>query len=342
MHSIHQRTAAVVTLLAASIGSAFAQHGHFEFCAPGSKATPVLSTSDFDGDGTVTQKDVRLLAEQIGKSQYIAFFDRNADHALDRQDIAIAQAEAGSSSTQLDRELAAAYHGTKAYQFLPGAIANDFVPWSESIWGHGTHWVQRPERATLDYTFKPGEPEGLNYDANGRLWAVFYYSGPSPTRLNGTKYGAGDSFRPFSQVPEGFCGNTDVWHQHAGACFKGLNYEQPNMDPAKLSFREGLSPRQCLETCAAERGLPVSSNVKWAPEFYMLHAWIYELNPCGTFAGTHPDLAKGSLHPAAIAPIGHRHAADPHPAYPFTGGNLCSWLGELGQVPAFCGKRNDH
>lgn len=339
MQSIHQFTAAVVALFAASIGSAFAQHGHLEFCDPGSKASPVLSTSDFDGDGTATQKDVQLLAEQVGKGQYIAIFDRNADHALDRKDIAIAHAEAGSPSTALDRELAAAYQGTKAYRDLRAAIADDFVPWTEPLWGHGAHWVQRPERASLDYTFKPGTPEGLNYDANGRLWAVFYYSGPSPTRLDGTKYPPGDRYRPFSRAPEGFCGEADVWHHHAGGCFKGLNYEHPNMDPAKLSFQEGISPRQCLAACVVEQGLPVSSNVKWTPEFHMLHAWIYELNPCGTFAGTHPDLAKSSLHPAAIAPNGHIHAANAHPDYPFVGGTLCSWLGELRQVPEFCAKR---
>lgn len=334
-----QHITAVVTLLAASIGGAFAQHGHLEFCAPGSKASPVLSKSDFDGDGTVTQNDVQLLAEQIRQDKYIAFFDRNADRALDQKDIAIALAETGSPSTVLDRELAAAYHGSKAYYMLGGAIADGFVPWTESLWGHGSHWVQRPEKAQLDYTFKPGAPEGLNYDADGRLWAVFYYAGPSPTRLDGTKYPPGDRFRPFAQAPEGFCGDADVWHQHAGGCFRGLNYEHPNMDPAKLSFREGISPRQCLPACAVERGLPVSSNAKWTPEFYMLHAWIYELNPCGTFAGTHPDLARSSLHPVAIAPNGHIHAADAHPDYPFAGGTLCSWLGELGQVPEFCAKR---
>ncbi|QYF94437.1 hypothetical protein KY495_04255 [Massilia sp. PAMC28688] len=340
MQSIHHiKAATALTLLAASIGSAQAQHGHLEFCAPDSKATPVLSKGDFDGDGTVTRKDIQLLAEQIGKQQYIAFFDRNADHVLDQKDVAIATAEAGAASTQLDRELAAAYHGTKAYRQLSKATADGFVPWTEALYGHGAHYVQRPERGTLDYTFNPAAPEGLNYDADGRLWAVFYYIGPSPTRLDGTKYPPGDRFKPFSQAPEGFCGDADVWHHHAGGCFKGLNYEQPVMDPARLSFREGLSPQQCLPGSAVKNGLPVSSNAKWTPEFHMLHAWIYELNPCGTFAGTHPDLAKNALHPSGIAPNGHIHASNTHPSYPFTGGTLCAWLGQLGQVPEFCTAR---
>lgn len=339
MQSFPRITAAALIVWAGAAGSAFAQHGHLEFCAPGSTPSPVLSTSDFDGNGTVGPQDVRLLTEQIRAGQYIAFFDRNADHALDAKDVAIARKEAGAVSTALDRELAAAYHGSKAYRHVQGAIADGFVPWTESLFGHGSHWVQRPERGTLDYTFKPGAPEGLNYDAEGRLWAVFYYVGPSPTRLDGSKYPPGDAFKPFSQPPEGFCGDADVWHHHAGGCFRGLNYEQPNMDPARLSFREGISPRQCLAACSVARGLPVSSNAKWTPEFHMLHAWIYELNPCGTFAGTHPALAKQSLHPSAIAPNGHRHAADPHPDYPFAGGMLCAWLGELGSVPAFCSPR---
>lgn len=340
MQSIHPIRATLATfLLAASIGSALAQHGHLEFCAPGSKPAPVLGTSDFDGDGTVSQKDIALLADQIAARQYIAFFDRNADHALDAKDMAIAGTELGSASAPLDRELAAAYHGTKAYRQLSNAVASGFVPWTETLYGHGAHYVQRPDMGVLDYTFNPGRPEGLNYDASGRLWAVFYYVGPSPTRLDGTKYPPGDSYKPFSQAPEGFCGEADVWHHHAGGCFKGLNYEQPTMDPAMLSFREGLSPQQCLASCAVQKGLPVTSNVKWTPEFHMLHAWIYALNPCGTFAGTHPELAKNALHPAGIAPNGHIHASNTHPDYPFVGGTLCAWLAQLGQKPQFCAQR---
>lgn len=338
MQSKHQITAALAILIAVSTGSVLAQEapGHSDFCDPATKPRPVLSTSDFDGDGMVTRKDVGLLKEQVGKRQYIAFFDRNADYVLDQKDIELAVAETGTPGTVLDRELAAAYHGTKAYRRLKAAIRDGFVPWTESFWGHGAHWVQLPEKASLDYAFKPGAPEGLNYDTDGRLWAVFYYSGPSPTSLDGRKYPPGDTFKPFSQAPEGFCGDSDVWHHHAGVCFKGVNYQHPTMDPNKLSFREGLSPRQCLGSCVVAKGLPVSSTVKWTPKFHMLHAWIYQLNPCGTFAD---PLAKRSPHPAAGRPHGKIDTLDPHPDYPFAGGTLCSWLGELGQAPEFCARR---
>lgn len=339
MQSIHPRTAALAVLLAASGGGAVAQddHEHAGFCAPATKATPVLSTSDFDGDGKVTRQDLRLLRQQVALRRYIAFFDRNADHVLDRKDIAIAIAEAGSPSTQLDRQLAAAYHATKAYRNIRSAIRAGFVPWTPSFHGHGTHWVQRPEKGSLGYAFDAGAPEGLNYDAKGRLWAVFYYSGPSPTRLNGEKYPPGDSFIPFAHLyGEGFAGETDVWHHHNGVCFTGLNYERPTLDADKLSFRQSQSPSQCLPASAVAKGLPVAPNVKWTPQFHMLHAWIYELNRCGTFAHAHLDLAPAYPLLESTLPTPDVDPQDPHPAYPFARGTMCAWLGELGQAPAFC------
>ncbi|NHZ40633.1 hypothetical protein [Massilia aquatica] len=338
MQAIHQRRAVLAVLLA-SAGAALAQeqHGHAEFCAPATKPTPVLSTSDFDGDGTVTRNDIRLLRQQLRSGQYIAFFDRNADRLLDRKDIAIATAEAGSQSTQLDRQLAAAYARTKAYRNIRSAIRAGFVPWTPSFHGHGAHWVQRPEKGSLGYAFDPGAPEGLNYDAKGRLWAVFYYSGPSPTRLDGTKYPPGDSFVPFAHLyGDGFAGEQDVWHHHNGVCFTGLNYEHPTLDARKLSFRQGLSPKQCLPGNAVAKGLPVAPDVKWTPQFHMLHAWIYELNRCGTFAHAHPDLAPGSPPLESSLATPNVDPQDPHPAYPFARGTMCAWLGELGQVAPFC------
>jgi hypothetical protein len=344
MQAIHQATAVLAAVFAASGGSAFAQddHAHADFCAATSKATPVLSTSDFDGDGTVTRKDLRLLRRQLGSGRYIAFFDRNADHVLDRKDLALAAAEArtGAPSTELDKQLAAAYRASKAYRDIHAAIRAGFIPWTPSFHGHGTHWVQRPEKGALGYAFAPGKPQGLNYDAKGRLWAVFYYSGPSPTRLNGEKYPPGDGFVPFLHAfGDGFAGDKDVWHHHNGVCFGGLNYEHPTLDPRKLAFRQSLSPKQCLPASAIARGLPVAPAVKWTPQFHMLHVWIYQLNRCGTFADAHPDLAPASPPLASSLPTPNVEPQDPHPAYPFANGTLCSWLGELGQVPAFCAPR---
>ncbi|NHZ93331.1 hypothetical protein F2P45_30620 [Massilia sp. CCM 8733] len=108
MQAIHKRKAALAALLAAA-ALAQQQHGHADFCAPETKATPVLSTSDF---------------------------------------------------TELDRQLAAACQGTKAYRNIRSAIRAGFVPWTPSFHGHGTHWVQRPEKGSLGYAFDPGGPKG--------------------------------------------------------------------------------------------------------------------------------------------------------------------------------------
>ncbi|NHZ98867.1 hypothetical protein [Massilia sp. CCM 8734] len=100
-----------------------------------------------------------------------------------------------------------------------------------------------------------------------------------------------------------------------------------------------MSPKQCLPASAIARGLPVAPDVKWMPQFHTLHAWIYELNRCGTFADAHPDLAPGSPPLESSLPAPNVDPQAPHPDYPFARGTMCAWLGELGQVPAFCAQQ---
>ena len=306
-------------------GSVFAHdHDH----QPPQGPEPALSVGDFDGSGEVTKKDILLLKAQVASDEYIAFFDRNADGILDQEDIAITKSERGLQSQPADQELAMLFHNTKHYRDRQRAIEAGFIPATPAFAGHGEHWIKHPNAGLLSYTFIPAHPAGLNYDEEGRLWGVFYYIGPSPSRPDGSKFPPQHEFQPFMAPPPGFTGDRDHWHSHVGTCFRGLDYENPTLNAEELMFSEGLSPRECLPE-------DKDSGV-WNPKFYMIHAWIYALNPNGTFAGAHPHLAQHAPPEESARPHGRVDPLDPHPDYPFKGGTLCAWLAEAERAPDFC------
>lgn len=323
-------------ILAGISSSPLAQHGHGDFCDPDTAvAKPILSVGDFNGNGIVEGRDILLVSRRARSGEYIAFFDRNADYTVDRKDVAITAREIGSPSTFMDQQLAAAFWGTVRYRDQNAAIADGYIPFTQTLYGHGQHWAQHPANGNLDYHFKPGNPEGLNYDESGNLWGIFYYVGPSASQPDGTLYPPGDAFNPLAPLPAGFVGDEDPWHHHAGVCLLGINYENPEMDPENLSFLECLSPNECAQ--AALEGGYTMENTRWTPKFYMIHAWLYELNPCGTFAGAHPLLAMNATHPDLGNPTGEPcDTWDLHPDFPFVLGTLCNWLTELGERPDFC------
>lgn len=168
-------------------GTAWAQHGHH--CDPATAvADPVLSVGDFNGDGKVSAHDLALLGAQLDTGEYLAFFDRNADYVLDGHDAAATAQEMGGLSTVLDRQLVDLFWSTEMYRDADNALAAGFRPFTQSLMGHGAHFARMPFWVTptgldptyvnnLDSVLHVDDPEGLNYDENGELVAVFYYHG---------------------------------------------------------------------------------------------------------------------------------------------------------------------
>lgn len=241
---------AVILIHAFSASTSMAQHqatqehGHAAFCdVSEAEATPILNVSDFDASGLVSEEDVGLLQERIDASDYVAFFDRNADRRLDQADVELARQDIGSRSAPRDQQLAMAYQHTEAFRDQSTAVRKSYAPFTQAAHGHGAHWVQNQEGGGLGYSFAPGNPVGLNYASDGTLWGVFYYIGPSPTRSDGSMYPPRHRFRPLPKAPKGFEGDEDVWHWHARACFIGRDAETPSLDPADYEFLERLSPR---------------------------------------------------------------------------------------------------
>lgn len=312
------------------------EHGHAAFCdVTEAEATPILDVSDFDASGSVDEADLALLQNQIDASEYTAFFDRNADRRLDETDGELVREDIGSRSAPRDQQLAMAYQHTKAFRDRETAIRQGYTPFTQVLHGHGAHWSQNPEGGGLGYSFAPGNPVGLNYASDGALWGIFYYIGPSGSREDGSVYPPRHTFRPFSQAPEGFEGDDDAWHWHAGTCFVGLDVNNPSLDPADYEFLERLSPSECAARAREASGGQIQEP-SWVPQFHMLHVWLYELNPCGTFAGAHPELDIDAADPAESIVFPERHPEAPHPEYDFAGGTMCAWLSEAGTVPRYC------
>lgn len=319
------RTMGFVCLGFAMPGAAWAQDhggGHHADCPADAVATPILSVADFDGNGTVDADDLDLVNRQR-KAEYIAFYDRDADGDLDAQDVAATARDMGASSTALDQELADLFWATEKYRNQAAAIDDGFIPFTPAFAGHGYHYAKHYESGDLDYTFEADNPEGLNYDENGELWAVFHYAGANPDPANGP------GWNPFAMAPAGYTGHHDMWHHHAGACFIGLDYDDPEMDSDNLGFHECIGPGQC----GMMAYMSGTSDFRWNPKFYMLHVWLYKLNPCGLFAGEHPDIMSDATEPhSASCDVTDEVAGSPYTYTPFQ--QFCAWMDQVGAAPA--------
>jgi hypothetical protein len=295
-------------------------HGH---CPEDAVAQPILSVADFDGDGTVDTDDVTLISHQVGGDEYIAFFDRNADGQLDGRDVSDTARNRGAASTPLDRQLAALFWATEMYRDKNNAIAAGFRPFTQPLMGHGQHYARMPFRVTatgldptyvnnLDTVLHVEDPEGINYDENGNLVAVFYYHGVDIKRwvldpssraaltqqsialtmenmvTNGhITPGPGSTGHPRHL----FQSHDAMWHYHWGPCWDNLDYARMSFDVNHTPFFvQPQTPGECQS-----RATSTTSRQGWVPGFNMLHVWLYKLNRCGVFAGTDPDVAQDAM-----------------------------------------------
>lgn len=234
-----------------------------EAACPEPGVHPVLNIGDFNGDGVVDGADLKELASRIERRDNVAFFDMNADGRVDCQDLLIVAGQVGQRSAPVEQELAAVFRATERYRDQNAAIADGYAPVTQSAVGHGIHWGRLVD---LDRDFELTQPEGLNYSEDGRLLAVFYAYGPI-------------ELDTCDAPPAGFSG-PDPWHYHTGACFRGVDMDHPTYDVHKIEFEECVPQTEC--------------NAKnWIRKFYMIHAWLYEQNPCGVFALENPRVTTG-------------------------------------------------
>ncbi|HHJ17298.1 MAG TPA: hypothetical protein ENJ80_11435 [Gammaproteobacteria bacterium] len=221
-------------------------------------AEPLLGVADFSGDGLVDNQDLVLLGRVINNGRYVAFYDRNADGHLNARDLDLANQDLGKNSSALDRDIAEVYWATTRYRRLGQAALDGYEPTTQVVAGHGRHWMQARLMKQAAYPDSPqlGAPAGLNYDEEGHLQAVFW---GQPTA-----YPVGSLPAPqiFSEP--------QAWHGHDHACVTNYGLIKT------VKYNEDIDPARC-EQAGGESGT-----------FYMLHLWLYRLNPNGAFAMTHP------------------------------------------------------
>lgn len=300
------RTMLALTLSMATASVAAAPGGH---C--GEAAEPILTVADFNGDGTVNGGDVAMIRRAINEGEYIAFFDRNADGFLDSEDHLATVSDMRKPSSLLDQQIASVFHATKKYRSLSAAQGDGYRVFTQNMEGHGIHYARLPFRLDasgardasyenpIDDSVEITQPEGLNYDADGNLVAVFYYHGLDVEDINEAEgneaaisqlietglimgYLMRDHFLPH----DAFAGDDETWHSHVGACWDNLDYIAMQQPGAVYPlFNQHMTPEQCSN-------MPTAGASAWSPAFNMLHLWLYELNPCGKFAGTHPYVSQ--------------------------------------------------
>lgn len=292
---------------------------------------PLLSVGDFDGDGVVTNADKALLND-AKKGEYVAFFDLNADGKLSGQDVALVAKNKGATSTVLDRQLAELFWATEMYRDKDNAIAAGYRPFTQQLQGHGQHYARLPFKIdpttggldanyenVLDGTLEIDTPEGLNYDPDGKLVAVFYYQGIDILSWVFTPVGTPAWYSLFNAsvlaglqgagmhggLPPFFDSEDENWHQHWGGCWDNLDYPAMTFNTNIVpQFNQHVFPAEC-----AARATDPSVRQGWIPAFNMLHVWLYDLNPCGTFAGIHPHVSESYPPEPEARPLAHFLAA---------------------------------
>lgn len=301
MKTITITTTIALTLLASSPLMAM------ESVTCGQTAQPLTSVADFDANGVVDRKDIRTLAKHIGKKKpYYALYDVNADGKLDRKDLRQAIGDTRKTSTKADQELATFYNRFKSLQTVRGYTELGelaYSPIPAALRGHGVHWFSNAGMASM-MGHKQPDPmlaEGLNVSTDERrVHALFWASPAVPVFDNGaTDYPTGENWKDgrvisFSNMPTKMTSRADeMWHKHGGLCMP-LKYVYDESENRTLigEAHQYTTYNECQAMQNDVSMLPDGS-VMWA-NFYMLHMWLYDLNPNGFFAGRHPCVEQNA------------------------------------------------
>ncbi len=302
-------------------------------------AVPLLSVSDFNGDGQVTRKDLHMLRDAVHGRVYYALFDRNADGELNHKDIHLAKHEMYLNSTKTDQKLAKMYQRFKHFQPLTGfgeLQAMNYRSFGGVFAFHGQHWLNTAGRFAVIGMRKadPFIAEGVNVMGDGSsvpalFWgegAVPLFKDPSaPSGLSPLDWPAPDGVWNVERV-QAFAGgppdffpdtDTDLWHPHVGLCL--TNQDLGNGPEWVLD--QYTSNAECQATPSLQKTEINGQLVNEWGNFWMLHAWLYKLNPRGVFGNVHPcidlngaseeEISAGREVPPFFKEIMDNHGAVP-------------------------------
>ena len=268
-------------------------HEHNKICQ--GSAPPILETADFDGNGIVNQNDIVLLKKAKKREIYYAFYDINADGKINRQDIRQAQSDLGKSSSSLDQQKAILFHQVSQFQLTDSKqelAATRYNEIAGSLAGHGEHWFYNLP-SSPDNPYRPG---GINYSkddnsAKGVFWSVdalpVFENGATDYPAPGGDWMTSRVIAFAGAAPKLTESPDEHWHTHAGLCVTaqmGASGPEPVLNQ-HTSFAE----------CQAQPTLfKTAGEVNAWFNIWMLHGWMFDLNPAGFFANTHACLDQNS------------------------------------------------
>jgi len=274
----------------------------------GDPVQPLLSVSDFNGDGKVTYKDIHMLKDALREHKYYSVFDRNADGQLNHTDLHLAKKDLHSSSSLTDQQLAKMYQRFKHFQNVSGfdtIQSMNFQPFGSVLAFHGQHWANYAGQFASAGLAKADQflVEGINVMADGSsVPAIYWGEGTVPLFNDPTAPGGLSTLdwpspggvwnfervQAFAGNPPDFFPETtaDRWHPHAGLC---VTMQDLGNGPEWV-VDQYTSNAECQATPNLQKVEFNGQKLNIWGNFWMLHAWLYELNPRGVFGNVHPCI----------------------------------------------------
>ena len=277
----------------------------------GDPAQALLSVADFNGNGIVDATDIATLGRHVGKKSYYGLYDLDADGDLTGADVNLAAQSLGQASSPTDQEIATIYNRFKYLQNVQGndqltALGYFSIP--PALKGHGTHWFNSAGMASMLGQKQPSIyiAEGINISTDRqKIHANFWATPATLVFANGaTDYPTGDNWKDsqvvrFSNTPAKLTSHAgEKWHKHGGLCMTVLHSYDANGSLIRTgSANQHTTFNECQAIPNDER-MPDGKNM-WA-NFWMVHMWLYDLNPNGFFAATHPCVDPDGLDESTI------------------------------------------
>ncbi len=257
--------------------------------------SPILSVADVSANGIVDDADIKLITLSKQNKIYYALYDLDTNGKIDDEDIKIAKQQLGQKSKPVDQQLALLFNRNKQFQQVQdiSEISSlGYVMTATSLAGHGQHWNDIVDPIVSDYL----RPDGLNISkAQDRVSGMFWGVSASPVFEGGatdypTPGGEWETQRVVSfsdTAPVFFDSPDEKWHKHAGLC---LTFED-NGSGSKPVLNQFMTFANCQ---ALPSLIKDSENNNFWVNIFMLHAWVFDLNPNGVFANTHACLDQDS------------------------------------------------
>ena len=290
------KTIFVLSILS-SISVSYSDENKNESCSSG--AQPILSAADFNGDSIVNDADIKILKSVLKREQYYAFYDINADGKLNGKDHKFAEQQLNSQSTKFDQQLAKLFHQVKQYQITDTkeeVTAMGFNGLTPTLSGHGEHWTNLDGgKAIAGYgssEFYRAEGLNISKDTN-RVHGLFWGVAAQPVFENGaTDYPQAGGEWMNSQVvaftghsPKFTASENEMWHAHSGLCVTSELTESGET----FSLNQHTTFLECQAIPSNVKSISNPGLNNWI-NIWMLHTWMFDLNPNGIFANEHPCI----------------------------------------------------